>query len=220
MSILPLSFRPCLPHHQGMNTSDLLQIDGRGPVRHGTRLGRRTRRRAIRSLRAHSHGAAAGAKTLLLCEPDPPHWLKVRTNRTWSRVLTRVLAPWLDRLLADGRRPESSFLLAARAQVIVSPAERQSLAYDWTDVLAQVRTPRGFRDPRVPINRDDVLANERGIRNLIDALVASTPGQVRGIAVMRRLLTDGAGPLYNPHCSDSLRDVVGELAALLDPWAV
>ena len=165
---------------------------------------------AIRSLRAHSHSTGAGAKTVLVCEPDPPYWLKARTNRTWSRLLTRLLASRLDRILADGRPPESAFLLAARAQVLVSPAERQSLAYDWTDVLAQVRTPRGFRDPRVPINRDDVLANEPGIRNLIDALVASTPGQVRGIAAMRRLLTDGAGPLYNRCCSDSLRDVVGK----------
>jgi hypothetical protein len=134
--------------------------------------------------------------------------------------MAQLLGSSLDQKLAMGRSPESRLLLAARAQVLVSPAKRQTLAHHWADLLTQARIPTGLRNPRAPINRGSVLANEPAIRALLDALVAQTPGQVRGIAIMSWLLIDGAGPLYNSRCSDGLRGALSEASALLDPSAI
>jgi hypothetical protein len=135
-------------------------------------------------------------------------------------VTSQLLAPSLDRKLAEGRSPETHLLLAARAQVLVSPVKRQTLAYRWADLLGHARRAPGPRDPRTPINRDGILANEPEIRALLDALVAPTPGHVRGIAMLSWLLSDGNGPLYNRRCSDQLRGVVLAATALLDSSAM
>jgi hypothetical protein len=111
-------------------------------------------------------------------------------------------------------------LLAARAQVLVSPVRRQTLAHCWADLLRQARMPPRPRDPRTPINRDNIVVNEPEIRALLDVLVAPTPGHVRGIAMLSWLLSDGAGPLYNRERSNELRGVLLEATALLDSSAI
>jgi hypothetical protein len=124
------------------------------------------------------------------------------------------LGPWLDRRLAEGSAPESRLLLAARAQDLVSPAKRLSLAHEWTDLLAQARLPPSPRDPRVPINRETIVASEPEIRVLLEMLVETKPHHVRGVAVMSSLLTDGAGPVYNRKRSSELHGVLMEVSAL------
>ena len=135
-------------------------------------------------------------------------------------MISRVRASSLDRRLAEGCSPESHPLLAARAQVLVTPVERQRLAHLWADLVAQAQRPPVLRVPRAPINRDSILANEPGIRELLDLLVAPTPGQVRGIALLSWLLSDGAGPLYNRQRSKDLRGALQEATTLLDSSAI
>ena len=206
-----------LPHHWRVKTSGFLQSIATGPSSHVPPVERRTRREAIRSVRNHSDAGAGRTTTLLLHEPEFPHRLTVRFNRRWSRVLSRLLASSLDRKLAEGRSPESHLLLAARAQVLVSPVYRLTLTHNWADLLAQARRPAGVRDPRAPINRDSIVANEMGIRALLAELAAPTPGHVRGIAMASWLLSDGTGPLYDHRRSSELRTALLEAAALLDP---
>ena len=129
--------------------------------------------------------------------------------------MTRLLAPSLDRKLAEGRSPESHLLLAARSQILVSPVKRRALADAWADLLAQARTPTGPRHPAVPINGSSILSDELDVRALLAVLVAQTPGQVRGIALLSWLLTDGTGPVYNPHRADELAGLLREATALL-----
>jgi hypothetical protein len=212
LSILPLSEITCLAHDQRV-TSRFLQTIASGPNSHLPRAERRERREAVRSLRLQSDGSATRATTLLLFERAFPHRLTARFNRRWSRVISRLLAPSLDRKLAEGRSPESRLLLSARAHVLVSPANRQTLGHQWADLLAQAQRPPGLREPRAPINRASILGNELGIRALLDALVAQTPGHVRGIAMLSRLLSDGAGPLYNRQCSNELRGALLQVSA-------
>ncbi len=181
---------------------------------------RRQRRQTVRALRLRSQGSTRGTATLLLFEPAFPHRLTARSNCRWSRALARLLAPWLDRRLVEGKPPESHLLLAARAHALVMPARRQSLAYQWDDLLAQARRPPQPRDPRSSLNRDSIVAHEPDIRALLDVLVAPTPGPVRGIATLSWLLTDGTGPLYNHRCSDGLGAALRDAAALLDPSAI
>ncbi len=132
-------------------------------------------------------------------------------------MISQLLAPWLDHQLAEGRSPESRVLLAARAHVLVAPAKRQALAWDWADLMDRARTPPSGRDPRVPINRADIRASELEIGAMLDALVAPVPTPARGVALVSWLLTDGTGPVYNTRCSSALRKGILEATARLGP---
>lgn len=55
---------------------------------------------------------------------------------------------------------------------------------------------------------------------MVDALVAQRPGQVRGIAMLSWLLSDGAGPLHNRHRSNELREALQGATALLESSAI
>lgn len=220
MSILPLSGINCLAHDQRVTTtSRFLQTIARRPSSHLPPIERQKRREAIGSL-GQADGAPTRATTLLIYERAFPHRLIARFNGRWSRAMSRLRAPSLDRKLAEGHLPESRLLLAARAHVLVSPAMRLTLAHNWTDLVTKARMPSGLRDPRAPINRRSILANEPEIRALLDALVAQTPGQARGIAMLSWLLSDGTGPLHNPQRSNELRGALLEAGALLDSPAI
>jgi hypothetical protein len=182
---------------QKVTTSRFLKTMVRGPGGHLQPTERRERRAAISTLRRRTDGAPQwSAPTLLVFEDAYPHQLKTRRSTRWSRVMCRLFATLLDRQLAEGRAPESHPLLAARARTLVTPAERQKLAYSWVDLLAKARRPPSPSPRRIPINRSGILANEPNILILLNLLVAPTPGNVRGIALMSSLLADGSGPLY------------------------
>ena len=206
-----------MPHHQGMKTSGLLQTIASGPSSPLPRAERRLRRQAIRSLRMQADNRP---KTLLFYESASPHRLTARINHRWSRLIARLLGPSLDHKLAEGCSPESHLLLAARAQVLVSPVKRLTLAHHWTDLVTQARTPPGPRDPRTAINRDSIVANESEIRALLDVLVTQTPVHVAGIAVMSSLLVDGAGPLYSRQRSHELGGALLGVSALFRASAI
>jgi hypothetical protein len=216
MSILPLSEITRVPEDRGVTSSRFLQSIASGPSGHLSPAERRQRREAIRSRRGQSDSSLLRAPTLLLFERAFPHRLTTRVNGRWSRALSRLLAASLDRKLAEGRSPESHLLLAARAQVLASPVERQMLAHQWTDLLARARTPPGLRSPRASINRTGIAANEPAIRALLTTLVAPMPGHARGIATLSWLLSDGTGPLYDPRRSAELRQALEEATALLE----
>ena len=221
VSILPLSKGNGLPHDRRVTTSRFLQTIARGPTSHLQPVERQVRRDAIRSLRLQSEGSMNRAETLLLYERDFPHPLTAQCNTRWVRAISRLCAASLDRRLAEGRAPESHRLLAARAQVLVSPVERQKLAHQWADLVAQARRSPGLRAPRAPINRESILANEPGIRALVGLLVEPGPGHVRGIARLSSLLSDGTGPLYNRQCSkDDLRGALLEATVVLGSSAI
>jgi hypothetical protein len=131
-----------------------------------------------------------------------------------------MLGSWLDRRLAEGSAPESRLLLAARSQVLVSPAKRLTLAHEWSDLLAQARIAPSLRDPRVPINRECIVASEPEIRVLLEVLVESKPIHVGGVALMSTLLTDGTGPLYNRNRSSELGGVLMEVSTLFTSSAL
>jgi hypothetical protein len=133
--------------------------------------------------------------------------------------MARLLAPRLDCLLARGRSPEESGLLSARAQVLVSPGMRLSLADNWTDTLEQAHRPPVVRDPRVPVHRGAIVASESDIRAMIEALVAPVPVPARGCAMASWLLCDGTGPLYDRRGPARVAAAVRETTAHLDAGA-
>jgi hypothetical protein len=171
------------------------------------------------------HGTAttrpgrSGAQTasLLLIDPRHPHGLIARANRRWVRMVVSLLGSNLDAQLAQGRPPESNRFLAARAQVLVSPAGRWSLAQDWVNLLERADKPPPPRNPRVPLNRPAIDRSEGKIREMLALLARPLPISARGAAAASMLLSDGTGPLYRHHGPSDLKGSLTEVMARLDP---
>ena len=155
--------------------------------------------------------------TLLLIDQDDPRQLTSLRNRRLGRIVARFFASSIDQKLAQGISPESNRLLAARAQMLVSPGMRRSLARSWENLLEQARRPVVARHHRVPINRSSVVTSEPEIREMIDFLLAPLPVPARGTALAISLLVDGTGPVYDPRRSAELVHALREAITQLDP---
>jgi hypothetical protein len=137
----------------------------------------------------------------------------------WVLFGARLFGASLDRQLADDRAPESSRLLAARAQLIASPTQRRSLAESWLSLLVEARAPFTLINPRVPIVRERIIAAQTQIQALVDALLAPLT-TTRGVAMASTLLSDGSGPVFNRECQADLASMLREVTARLDPFGV
>jgi hypothetical protein len=158
----------------------------------------------------------AARHTLVLGDP-----LVIRPGRLADRLLARALSASLDRQLAAGTAPESSRLLAARAQEIVSLSHRQSLARSWDHLLRVAHRASTLRTPAVPLNAAAILASEPAIRELVERLIAPLPVPAQGVAAATIPLTDATSPVYGRPSPDALADVadvagLAGLAGLLD----
>jgi hypothetical protein len=156
----------------------------------------------------------------LLLTTDCNGRLVASANRRGTRLAAKLLAWNLDGQLAEGRSPESSRLLAARAQALVSLRSRRSIAAQWERLSATAPQPPAVRSARPRINREAVAASEGEIREMCEELLATRPISVRGVAMASRLIEDGTGPLYNRRTAGRLvgvlRQIVDELAPRSD----
>jgi hypothetical protein len=155
---------------------------------------------------------------LLIDDPHHPGRLVPKPKRAWLGPLAHLLGWSLDRQLATGRPPEASRLLTTRAQWLVSPQTLMQLARNWEAVREQARRPPTPRDPRMPVCRDRVIAAGPDIERLLRALAAPCPKPVRGTAMASSILSDAAGPLYNPGSAIELQTALHEAISQLDPW--
>lgn len=129
----------------------------------------------------------------------------------WNHVLVRARASALDRELATGASPESNLALAVHAGRLCNPVQRRILARSLTRIAAASTAPAGRR-LKAPVSRSAVHMARAELVAVADRLAATGPVDVRGVAQIRHLLTDGTGPLYRSGPPDQLR---GELAAVL-----
>ena len=156
-------------------------------------------------------------ETLLLVGPDRPLGLTLRRSRRWARMAARVLAPTLDRRLADGQAPESSVLLAVRAQALVSPGLRRRDARLWGQLVKRASRPPVMRSPRTPLNRVAIGGCATRLSEVRSRLGEPGPVSARGVAMVNRLLRDGTGPLYDRRAAASrLGAALEEIVAAFD----
>jgi hypothetical protein len=155
--------------------------------------------------------------TLVFVDANGLGRLGWRPRRITDRALARTLSFRLDRRLAAGRSPESDRLLAARAQHLVSAATRQGLADDWEYLLYVVRHAPAPTLGRMALRRDQIVAAEPEVRKIAACLRTPLPVAAAGVAAANVLLTDGAGPLHNPHAQLALRDALLGAITQLDP---
>jgi len=144
--------------------------------------------------------------------------LGLRRVRLRDRLLTRLRASSLDAELAAGASPESSVTLALRAGQLCRPSYRRLLSHGLTCVLANAEgSTRSLR--KVPVNRRAVRDARAELEAAAERLGATGPVDVRGVARIAELLTDGTGPLYQASRPGRLRDELRAALGALDPLA-
>ncbi len=136
----------------------------------------------------------------------------IRPVTPLTRLLSRLRGASLDRRLAAGLEPETSRLLATRAQLLMASTSRQRLADEWRDLINRAHRPPTGGSRRVSLQRRRIIAAEQDIRRLAGVLSAPLAPAARGVAMAGLLLTDGTGPLYNRHAGSELGAALHEIA--------
>jgi hypothetical protein len=169
---------------------------------------------SIAGVREATKRASQPQRTIVTGDP-----LVVRRSRLTDRLLARLFGASLDRQLAAGRAPESSSLLAARAQHIVAIRTRRQLARNWERLLRGAHRAHGAYHPAIPVRNDSIIAAERDVHELVRRMTAPLPVPARGVAMATALLTDALSPVYNSRSQDSLAAALEAAIAELDPEA-
>ena len=129
-----------------------------------------------------------------------------------ERIQSHLRGHDLDEALAEGACPEGQALLALRAQQLASPAVRRETCRG-VERLLRAEPPPGPRSRAAPtLQYERIEASRPELEQLRDTLAAPTPVSVRGVAMIRVLLTDGGGPLFRAKARADLRTTV--LAAI------
>ena len=137
--------------------------------------------------------------------------------RLVDNLLLRLARSDVDRELAAGVPPEVSPRHEARARHLVAPEIRRALAADWEHLLRIAHAPAGGLSSRAPIRRARIRQAETEINAMVAALRVAGPFPVRGVAIARRLLNDGSGPVYNRDSPDDLITMVALARKHLNP---
>jgi hypothetical protein len=141
-----------------------------------------------------------------------------RRARLRDRLVARLRAGALDRQLAGGVAPETGGALTLRARALIGPRARAALARQLRRVVSDAHGEHLWL-ARIAPRRREVLATADALILLADRLAAPGPVDVRGVAQVRMLLTDGCGPLYFRGATDELRARASRALSSLDVLA-
>lgn len=133
-----------------------------------------------------------------------------------ARALAAVRHAALDRRLADGADTAEHRQLTARAWQITRASACQRLAAALDAIVIDVERPGPARSARARICREEVEVARAEIGRLAERLRDPRPVRPRGVALARRLLTDGTGPLYVASANDELYRQLRRATVALD----
>jgi len=129
-----------------------------------------------------------------------PITLPRRRGRRLTGLLLhlRVLArrERLDQMLIEGADPLASEELTLRAYELSRPSHRRALAAGVDDAVRSAATRRRRSPAAPPLAREGIGSARAALAELARVLREEPVVAARGVALVRRLLTDGAGPLY------------------------
>jgi len=131
-----------------------------------------------------------------------------------ARVTARLRAARFDRALAVGVPAVAGSALAVQAARLTCVAERQAVARALRRAVHDATDTRATRSGRVPMHRANITAAQALIDEVTRRLHAPDPVSTRGMARLRQLLSDGAGPLYRHGRGDLAGRLSAALAAL------
>ncbi len=134
----------------------------------------------------------------------------------WLRLRVLANRDRLDRMLIEGADPVTSEELTLRAYQLSRLSHRRALAASVDDVLDSAAKRRRRSPAAPPLAREGIAAGRPALAELSRALREEPVVAARGVALARRLLTDGAGPLYVEGGAE-LRIAAGDACRALDP---
>lgn len=119
-----------------------------------------------------------------------------------QRLRARLQAGQLDRELADGADPASCILLAARAAQLVARSWRARIA----NGLERLALGGGLSYGRFGVRPSPAAtqANRLELLDLVAELRRERPVYAGGVAALRLLIVDGAGPAYSDRRGEAL----------------
>jgi hypothetical protein len=153
--------------------------------------------------------------TLLLS--DNRNFVRCCRSSPRIRLVAWLRASELDAALARGVSPDSSAPLSVHAHGLISAKNRRKLSEEVREIVRKAEQPRSVFDPTVPICRLKVLAVRELFEELADRLQDRDPVAPHGVANVRRLLREGAGPLYERPSADDLWGFLEEAIVALQP---
>ena len=112
-----------------------------------------------------------------------------------ARVIARLRAEKFDRQLAVGVPAAAGSALAAHRARLTSTAEREAIARSLRRAVHESHTGAVFSS-RIPVHPRNIAAAEDLIDTITLRLHSPAPVNARGMARLRRVLSDGGGPLY------------------------
>jgi hypothetical protein len=133
---------------------------------------------------------------------------------TLTKLRARLFIGRLDRQVAAGDPAPIGSALTVHTARLISTREREQLARALRACVRDARAGRATLSSRVPVHRAGVLAAEDLIDEATRLLHSPRPVRVRGMARLRLLLSDGAGPIYRPGSGSLIAELRGVLAAL------
>ena len=140
---------------------------------------------------------------------------RARDVRARDRLIALWKSPKLDRALAKGVSPETSGALLLRARTLLGLRARRELSRALQRILRQAsRAP--WPSARMPVRRNEVMDASDDLNLLARRLLAPAPVDVRGVAQVRVLLSDGSGPLFWRRSADDLKGRVREAIEALE----
>ncbi|HEX8856131.1 MAG TPA: hypothetical protein VF752_11065 [Thermoleophilaceae bacterium] len=129
------------------------------------------------------------------------------------RLSARLRRASLDRALADGTDPATSPELEWRARQLASPGTYRELAERLEEVVDEAGEPHP--NAVVQIDREAVRCAREDLLTLAAQLAIADRANARGVALVRRLLTEGLSPLYVPSSPERLERFVRQARAAL-----
>lgn len=133
-----------------------------------------------------------------------------------ARVTARLRANRLDTQLAHGAA-STSVALALRAEDLGDPRIRERLGRSVLRILDDARTGRRRSIARVSMQRSEVLAAAWELNRIAETLLAPGPVAASGVAQVRLMLINGAGPLYTREGPAGLRPAAARALDALQP---
>jgi hypothetical protein len=141
------------------------------------------------------------------------------------RLSTRLHRGALDEKIARGAETAGDERLTLRAEQLASRTQRDRLATALEHTLQMATHPadspsasaaRRF-SVRVPLRVREIRGCAEDIEALARRLRDGNPIDAQGAALTKRLLTDGASPLYYRHSPATLRHAVRSARLALEP---
>jgi hypothetical protein len=131
-----------------------------------------------------------------------------------DRLIARLLARWLDRELALGIGASLSEAHAARAEQLTGERTRRALARSLEKLVDHAEHPRSAL--LVAPCREQVRDAMPLIRSIAARLRSREPVDPRGVASLKKLLSDRSGPCYLRRGPDALTLALHDILESLD----